>query len=233
MARMKILLTNDDGIDAPGLAALENAARSLGELLIVAPDQHLSGCSHQTTTDRDLELRELSANRFSLDGTPADCVRVALLHLASDIDVVLSGINDGGNLGVDVFMSGTVAAAREAALFGKQALAISQYRRRGSVFNSARAADWARDVIATLLTQAHEPATFWNINLPDPAKEGQPPIVNCHVDGCRLPVAFERTESRFKYRGNYQARERGEGSDVAHCFAGAITVTQIRLSGAG
>ena len=230
---MKILLTNDDGIDAPGLAALEIAARGLGELVVVAPDRHLSGCSHQTTTHRPLEVRELAPQRYCLDGTPADCVRVALLHLAPDIDVVLSGINDGGNLGVDVWMSGTVAAAREAAFYGKRALAISQYRRRGGEFDTERAATWAQEIIASLLAQTHDAATFWNINLPDPVEKTQPRIVTCPVDQRPLPIAYDRADSRFTYRGNYQAREREAGSDVALCFAGAITVTQIRLSGGG
>lgn len=116
---MHILVTNDDGIDAPGLAALVEVARSLGEVTIVAPHCHRSGCSHAATSDQSLHLVERGPRHFALCGTPVDCVRVALLHLDPRIELVLSGINDGGNLGVDVLMSGTVAAAREAALLGR------------------------------------------------------------------------------------------------------------------
>ena len=107
---MKFLLTNDDGIDAPGLDVLRRAAESLGECVTVAPHEHLSGCSHRVNTHRPLWAEEVGPGRYSLDGSPADCARIGLLHLATDADWVLSGVNDGGNLGVDVHMSGTVAA---------------------------------------------------------------------------------------------------------------------------
>src|SRR5262245_18020009 len=126
---MKILLTNDDGIDAPGIVTLHQIATQFGDSVIVAPHVALSGCSHQVTTDRPIRVTTLANNRHSIDGTSSDCVRIGLLQFATDVDWVLSGINDGGNMGVDVFMSGTVAAAREATLLGKKAVAISQYRR--------------------------------------------------------------------------------------------------------
>src|SRR6187431_3376512 len=109
---MKLLLTNDDGVDAPGLQALRGAVAQLGEMISIAPLLALSGCSHQVTTDRPLRLVSLPENRYSLDGTSADCVRIALFSVAPDAEWIFSGINDGGNLGVDTFMSGTVAAAR-------------------------------------------------------------------------------------------------------------------------
>src|SRR5436853_563150 len=106
---MRFLLTNDDGIDAPGLSALIEAARELGEVAIVAPERTHSGCGHQVTTHGPIQLRRLAANRLAITGTPADCVRLALHSLAPDFDWVLSGVNAGGNLGADVFHSGTVA----------------------------------------------------------------------------------------------------------------------------
>lgn len=227
---MKILLTNDDGIDAPGLAALVEAAYGLGELIVVAPDQHLSGCSHQVTTHRPLEVREVGTNRYCIDGTPADCVRLALLHLAPDIDWVLSGINDGGNLGVDVWMSGTVAAAREAALLGKPAIAISQYRQRKEMFNIQRASVWTATILRELLEREQQAATFWNVNLPDPeGSPALPPRVDCLVDHQPLAVAYESRDGKYHYRGNYQQRQRLAGLDVDVCFSGGVSVTQIRL----
>ncbi len=133
---MRFILTNDDGIDAEGLAALAQAAATLGPAVWVAPDSHHSG--------RPIRLSRRDEFRWAIDGTPADCVRVALAHVAPDADWVLSGANHGGNLGADVFHSGTVAAVREAALHGKPGVALSQYRRRGLDVDWARAAGWMR-----------------------------------------------------------------------------------------
>jgi 5'-nucleotidase len=96
---MKILLTNDDGIDAPGINALAEAMEGLGEVVIVAPDQAVSGCSHRATTHEALRVEERGERRYAVAGSPADCVRLAMLHLADDAEWVLSGVNDGGNLG--------------------------------------------------------------------------------------------------------------------------------------
>src|SRR5262245_11374774 len=127
---MKFLLTNDDGIDAPGLRALQQAAVALGESVLVAPRDHQSGCSHRVTTGTGIRLEERAPGEFALDGTPADCVRVGLHLLTRDATWVLSGINQGGNLGADVHVSGTVAAVREAALHGLPGVALSQYHKR-------------------------------------------------------------------------------------------------------
>ena len=110
---MKILLTNDDGIDAPGLEALAAAARCLaGEVVVVAPAEPHSGCGHRVTTDRPLAVAEIAAGWYRVSGTQADCVRLALGRLVPDAALVISGINAGGNLGADIHLSGTVAAAR-------------------------------------------------------------------------------------------------------------------------
>ncbi|MBC7817459.1 MAG: 5'/3'-nucleotidase SurE, partial [Planctomycetaceae bacterium] len=122
---MKFLLTNDDGIDAPGLRLLAEIAREFGEVIVVAPDGVRSGCGHQVTNDRPLALTNVRPGEFACDGTPADCARLGLKHIAADVDWVLSGVNDGGNLGIDVYMSGTVAAVREAVLLGKPGIALS------------------------------------------------------------------------------------------------------------
>ena len=112
---MKLLLTNDDGIDAPGLAALARTLPAWARRCSIAPHTHLSGCSHRVTTDQPLRLEARGDTRFALDGTPADCVRVGLAHLMPHADWVVAGLNHGGNLGADVHHSGTVAAVREAA----------------------------------------------------------------------------------------------------------------------
>jgi 5'-nucleotidase len=115
---MHFLLTNDDGIDAPGLQALAEAAAPLGELTVAAPVAALSGCSHRVTTDTPFRVCRRQPSRYAVEGTPADCVRVGLHRLVPGATAVLSGINAGGNLGADVHHSGTVAAVREAVLHG-------------------------------------------------------------------------------------------------------------------
>jgi 5'-nucleotidase len=164
---MRFLVTNDDGIDAPGLRTLEEVLRPLGELLVIAPDRHLSGCSHQATTDRGMSLLQHSEGRHALEGTPVDCARIGLIHLAAEIDWVISGINEGGNLGADVYHSGTVAAVREAALLGKPGIAVSQYRRKREPVDWQRAARWTAGVIRMLLARPLAPGRFFNVNLPD------------------------------------------------------------------
>src|SRR5690606_8605943 len=144
---MKILLTNDDGIDAPGLALLAEIAAERGQPVIVAPDRHLSGCAHRVITEEELILDERGPNRYALNGTPADCVRIGLLHVCPDAAWVLSGVNDGGNLGVDTYLSGTVAGAREAALFERPSIALSQYRRDKGPKDWNKLADHLRQVL--------------------------------------------------------------------------------------
>lgn len=161
---MTFLLTNDDGIDAPGLSALHQAMAGRG--VIVAPLQHHSGCSHQVTTHRPLQVEQRTPIKFAVDGTPVDCVRMAVNQLYPALEFVLSGINAGGNLGADVYVSGTVAAVREAALHRIPGIAISHYIRQRRPINWKRATALATQVIDKLLQHPLEPGSFWNVNLP-------------------------------------------------------------------
>ncbi len=121
--RMKLLLTNDDGIDADGLRTFLAASTGLGEPVVVAPAGPQSGVSHAVTTDSIVRV-ETRGRGFAVHGTPADCVRIGLHWLCPDAGLVLSGINHGGNLGADVYYSGTVAAVREAVLHGWSGIAL-------------------------------------------------------------------------------------------------------------
>ena len=227
---MKLLLTNDDGIDAEGLAALAAAASSLGTLATVAPHTHLSGCGHRVTTDGPIRVMARGATRWAIDGTPADCVRVALAKLAPDLDWVLSGMNHGGNLGVDVFHSGTVAAVREAAMHGRRAIAFSHYRKRGMEIDWERARRWMRLVLTGILAEPHAPGVFWNVNLPHlTPDEPEPRVVRCLLEAGPLPLSFRHDGDLLHYDGNYHQRARGLDSDVAVCFGGNIAVTRLTV----
>src|SRR3954449_11082045 len=136
---MKLLLTNDDGVDAPGLAALAEAAQTIGDPIIVAPAEPQSGVSHRVTWQDGVRIEARGERRFAIHGTPADCTRLGLLHLVPDAKWILSGINHGANLGADVYYSGTVAAVREAVLHGWPGIALSYYHLAEGGFDWKRA----------------------------------------------------------------------------------------------
>ena len=227
---MRLLLTNDDGIDAPGLRALHRAAAPLGEPWVIAPSDAHSGCSHRVTTDEGLLVEKRAPGWVAVTGTPADCVRVALHGVAPGVDWVLAGINAGGNLGADVWHSGTVAAVREAALHGLPGVALSHYRRKGFDFDWERAARWVGPLLRDLLARECQPGCFWNVNLPhlEPAAL-DPEVVFCPLDREPLPLRFHEEEGRLRYSGDYHARKRMAGADVDVCFSGKIAVTRLSL----
>ena len=230
---MKLLLTNDDGIDAPGLEVLERAVREWGEVVVVAPAEGQSGVGHQVTTDRPIAVDCIGTGRYSVRGTPADCVRVGLTEIAPDASWVLAGVNRGANLGADIYISGTVAAAREAALLGCRALAISQY------IVKARPLDWeivyrrAVPLLRRLLTRESAQGEFWNVNLPHPATDADVGVVACALDTRPLGVAYRKEAGAFVYQGDYHNRPRQPGRDVDVCLGGRVAVTKLVLDIAG
>jgi 5'-nucleotidase len=227
-----LILTNDDGWDAPGLAALRQAAAPLGFCRVVAPSGPISGCGHRVTTDAPLLVTRPGEGCVAVAGTPADCVRLALHHLAPQPSWVLAGINAGGNLGTDIHYSGTVAAVREAAIHGVPGIALSHYIARGRAIDWDQARRWAAAILPMLMAQEWEPGTFWNVNLPHP-EPGQPDpdIVFCPFDPSPLPLRYSVEGDRSTYAGNYQSRGRRPGFDVDVCFSGRIAVTLIRIAG--
>ena len=228
---MKFLVTNDDGIEAAGLAALAAAAGALGELTIVAPASPQSGVSHAVTWHHGVRIERRDDHRVAIHGTPADCTRLGLLHVVPDAKWVLSGINHGGNLGADVYYSGTVAAVREAVLHGWPGIAFSHYRKTGLPYDWARATRWIQPILADLLARSIEPGAFYNVNLPHlPADAADPEIVWCELDPKPLPLNYvHEKETGLYFAGDYQLRERTRGADVDTCFGGRITITAVRL----
>jgi 5'-nucleotidase len=169
---MRILLTNDDGVNAPGLKVLERIAASLSEdIWVVAPTEEQSGAGHSLTLTTPVRLRKLGERRFCVTGTPTDAVMMGLAHILKDMppDLILSGVNRGANLGEDVTYSGTVSAAMEGALAGIPSIALSQcYSREGlgdSVpFGAAEA--WAERVLRPLIGARMDHRTLINVNFP-------------------------------------------------------------------
>jgi 5'-nucleotidase len=233
-SRPLLVLTNDDGVDAPGLEALRLAIDGLGRARVIAPYGPISGCGHRATTHEPIVINRLTQDRLAVSGTPVDCVRLAIHHLARDLSWVLSGINEGGNLGTDVHHSGTVAAVREAAIQGRPGIAVSHYIARGRALDWAQATVWTRRVLKVLLGRPWCPGTYWNVNLPHPPPgSSEPRVVLCRLDPSPLPLDYRVEGDIAAYSGNYQGRERLDGCDVATCFGGDIAVTLLRVEGAG
>ena len=200
---------------------------------MVAPTREQSGCSHRTTTNEPLTLERRGHREYALDGTPADCVRIALNRFAGKFDLVLAGINSGGNLGVDVYHSGTVAAVREATLHGAPGVAVSHYRSRTLDDRDwLRAADWTRAVLAELLAEVWPANAFWNVNFPClPPDAAQPETVRCPLDHSPMPLDFREDGAGWRYSGEYHSRPRQAGRDIDSCFQGRIAMSLVRLGG--
>ena len=166
---MKILLTNDDGLHAPGIAAFEEVTAHFGDLWVVAPHEERSGASHSLTMNEPLRIHAHDRQRFSCTGTPADCVYLAIHSLLGGMpSLVLSGINKGANLGDDVLYSGTVGAAREAAINELPALAVSLATEGGGgEVHFESAAVIARQVAEEYVKNPLPPGVFLNLNVPN------------------------------------------------------------------
>ncbi len=246
---MRILLTNDDGLEAEGLQCLYQVLAKRAECFVVAPDQGRSCCSHGVTTHSSLEIASRAKNQWSVSGTPTDCIRVGLMWLNLNPDLVISGVNHGGNLGVDILYSGTVAGAREASLLGVPSIAISQYMRRDIARDLAVSAIRAEFVFENILQRDRLGSGFWNVNLPALASQSAGhtfPISVCEPELQPLSFSFEEATSdagnaiktmensgprivqTVAYKSNYQARQRTSGSDVDLCFSGHATLSWLK-----
>lgn len=238
---MRILLTNDDGIDAPGLDALWKAVTGslagVAEVTVVAPDRGRSECSHGVTTGRPLNVHQRRPGWFAVDGTPVDCVRVGLSSICPQTQAVISGVNAGANLGVDLLVSGTFAAAREAAIERVPAMAVSHYRHPDVPSTWDHVPDWLATTLREFTdnsdhfwsTSSDDMPLVWNVNLPAivPENGRVPPRVRCAVDSRPLRRIAKRTETRITFESDFHGRPRDAESDVACCFSGAITISEV------
>ncbi|PID40152.1 MAG: 5'/3'-nucleotidase SurE [Proteobacteria bacterium] len=230
-SRLKIVVTNDDGYDQPGLEALVEAVAHLGEVTVIAPATPMSNVGHRVTMKDPIRVDDLAHPRtYVVHGTPADCSRLAVKQFVPDADWIIAGINPGANLGSDVYQSGTVAAAREAAILGVHAVAVSQYIARDWSVDWAATQAQVRRYLPLVLQKPLATGQFWNINLPSPVDAKTPLILRyCPVDKNPHRYRYEKDGGIYRYEGVIHNRPRSVGSDVDVCFGGAISVSRLEI----
>ena len=237
LADARVLIANDDGIRAPGLKLLEKVMRRLArEVWVVAPDSEQSAASHSLTMRRPLYLRQVGRRRFTVDGTPTDCVLIAIHQVLKDKppDLVLSGINRGGNLGEDATYSGTVAAAMEGTLLGIRSMALSQVYENGADTPWTTAETWTEEVLRRLPGYEWPRGVLLNVNFPavpatavtgiEVTEQGRHKIGGTMVEG-----TDPRGQRYFWIAGHRQQDKRLRGTDLAAVEGGAVSVTPLCL----
>ncbi len=230
---MRILLSNDDGYLAPGLAALYQLLQPLGEVMVFAPERNCSGASNSLTLSRPLSIWT-AANGFRyLNGTPTDCVHIALTG-ALDIqpDLVISGINDGQNMGEDTLYSGTVAAATEGFMFGVPSFAFSLVDKGWAHLDAA--ARTAADIIAHYLKTPLPAPFLLNVNIPNrPYHEmGHWQVTRLgkrHPSQPVIPQINPRGEAIYWIGASGDVRDRSEGTDFHAVERGEVSITPLQL----
>jgi 5'-nucleotidase len=228
---VRILLTNDDGIHSDGLTKLEEALRELGDVYVVAPASEMSGASHSLTLSRPLRIRRIDERHWTVDGTPTDCVTLALNQILGPDelpDICCSGINYGANLGDDASYSGTVAGALEATILGVPGLAFSLVAREN--FDFTQAARFAVTAARKVLTDGLPEGTLLNINIPPGELAGvrvtrqgikkARPIITEHID--------PRGKAYYWIGEEYYGTSAEDGTDYAAVEAGCVSVTPMR-----
>lgn len=231
--RPLILVSNDDGVMAPGIRAAAAALREVGDVAVAAPDRERSATSHSISLDRPLRVDEIEPAVFSIDGTPVDCVYLALLHLVPRRPaLVVSGINNGYNLGSDVFYSGTVAAAVEGALRGVPALAVSLERRNPPDF--AHAAAFTAAMAGELVRRgpgAIPDATLLSVNVPaGPVSGYRVTFLGRRVYRDQVDVRQDlRGRSYYWIGGPEESATDLPGSDCSAVRDGLASVTPLGL----
>ncbi len=236
-ARPRILLSNDDGIFAPGLEVLERIARQISDdIWVVAPTMERSGAGHSLTIHEPLRPLKQHDRRYAISGTPTDCVMVAINHIMQDMapDLVLSGVNNGGNLGEDVHYSGTVAAAMEAAFLGVPAIALSQVSSDPAAIHWATAEKFAPDIIRKVCAAGWPKDVLINLNFPDLPPEAVKGVRTAaqgkHKVGDDLILRHDPRGRPYLWLGDKRMPETSpEGSDMGAVNAGYVAVTPLNV----
>ena len=230
---MRILVSNDDGYSAPGLEALVKALEGLGDLTVVAPETNHSGASNSLTLNRPLSVRTASNGFIAVNGTPSDCVHVALTGLMDTRpDLVVSGINNGANMGDDTLYSGTVAAATEGYLFGIPSIAFSQVERGWGHLDAA--ARLARRFVEQVIAGGLDKPFLLNVNIPNRADADQLPqritrLGRRHASEGVIEQVNPRGETIYWIGPAGDAREAGEGTDFHATSNGQVSITPLQV----
>src|SRR6478672_7297195 len=227
----RILLTNDDGIHSEGLQALERVLREVGDVFVVAPASEMSGASHSLTLSRPLRIRKIDDRHWTVDGTPTDCVTLALHKILNEDELphlCVSGINHGGNLGDDATYSGTVAGALEATILGVPGIAISLVAR--DHFNFAEATRFTLLAVRKILAEGLPEGTLLNVNVPNAQVKGVK-VTRQGIKNAR-PVITEHIDPRgkpyFWIGEQYFRSNSAEGTDYHAVELGYVSVTPLR-----
>ncbi|MDO8933682.1 MAG: 5'/3'-nucleotidase SurE [Rhodocyclaceae bacterium] len=230
---MRILLSNDDGYFAPGIEALDKALAGVAEIVVVAPECDRSGASNSLTLDRPLSLRRAASGYSYVNGTPTDCVHLAVTGMLDQLpDMVVSGINLGANMGDDTIYSGTVAAATEGYLLGIPAIAVSLASKRGAHF--ATAGRVARELVERHLRQGFAAPVLLNVNVPDvPYEELRGIRVTRlgrrHKAEGVVRQTTPRHETVYWVGAAGEAADAGEGTDFHAVANGYVSVTPLQI----
>ncbi|MBK1679503.1 5'/3'-nucleotidase SurE [Rhodocyclus tenuis] len=230
---MRILLSNDDGYFAPGIEHLARALRDLADITVVAPERDRSGASNSLTLDRPLSLRRAANGFYFVNGTPTDCVHLAVTGMLDELpDMVISGINHGANMGDDTIYSGTVAAATEGYLLGVPSLAISLASRHCEHF--ATAAQVAREIVADLLQRPFAEPMLLNVNVPDlPYAELRGRVVTRlgkrHKAEPVVRMQTPRDETVYWVGAAGEAQDAGEGTDFHAVRQQRVSMTPLQI----
>ena len=230
---MRILLSNDDGYFAPGLAALAQALAGLGEIVVVAPEQNRSGASNSLTLDRPLFLKKAASGFHFVNGTPTDCVHLAVTGMLDDLpDIIVSGINHGANMGDDTIYSGTVAAATEGFLLGIPSIAISLTSFEGNNFDSA--GQVARELVERFIKDPIKQPVLLNVNVPDiPYDQLKGMEVTRlgrrHKAEPVVKMISPRQETVYWVGAAGAAADAGPGTDFNAVERGCVSITPLQI----
>ena len=230
---MRILIANDDGYLAPGLAALVRACEGLGTVEVIAPEQNASGTSNSLTLHRPLSVYTASNGYRYVNGTPSDCVHLALTGLLDyKPDLVLSGINNGANMGDDTLYSGTVAAATEGYLFGVPSIAFSQVEKGWGHLDAATAV--MRTLIQDVIAGGLDKAVLLSVNIPNRADAAALPrritrLGRRHASEATIQQRSPRGDMIYWIGPAGAEREAGEGTDFHATANGAVSVTPLQV----
>lgn len=230
---MRILISNDDGYFAPGISALAESLQDLADVVVIAPERDRSGASNSLTLDRPLSLRKAFNGFLYVNGTPTDCVHVAVTGLLDPKpDLVVSGINDGANMGDDTIYSGTVAAATEGFLLGIPSIAFSLAHKGWMHLDSA--ARVARDIVQRHLRQPLRPSVLLNVNVPNlPYEQLKGTVVTRlgkrHAAEPVIETKNPRGDTVYWIGPAGAAREAGPGTDFHAVATGRVSVTPLQM----